>query len=201
MGKLAGKTAAYTLLFVFACVLFALSALTLFSPMTLSDAVFNVGGEKLSVRYAEIAWRSGGDTAALAKLVERSSLAGKYGNVVVYGPELTGRDDFPDYCAYRDERPAGGVAVQGGYADYIGGLVASAYYRLDRKTEALDYAEASDGDSYPQYGARAGLLYLAIDAGDEPFARTLYERLLAAPPADRTAYDKDLNILRLYLKL
>lgn len=200
MDKLAAKTAAYTLLFVCALLVAAFSFLTLFSPMTLSDLAFRSGGEKLSVRYAELACRGEAKTKNLGKLVERSSLAGRYDNVVRYGTQLLSRGDFATYAAFRDENPVGETEVAGKYADYMAGLVACAYYRTGDGDAALAFAAETEEGKYPQYGAKAGLVYLAVGEGDAEFGKAVYDMLTADPPKeDSGAYAGDLAILKGYL--
>ena len=192
MKKTVLKTATYTLVFALACIGLVFSMLSLCAPMTMSDAYFKTGSNRLSAKYAVIGAERSGKVDDYATAVERLAVAGSYGDVLKLGSVLLSHKGFTIYADYRDKQALEGqVAPTGKYADYVVTLMVTALYRMGDGDRAIAFAEEIDGDGY---AVRKELTFLAVTSGDKAFMQKVLDSLLANP-ASSAEYQTDLEIL------
>ena len=160
-----------------AVILILFGAISLAAPSAMMSLAGTLGMEDLRAYYSIAVYERTGGTGDLATAVEYSYDVGHYSDAAQYGAALLEAEDFAAYCEARDEDTQGISAVRGSYAQYAGGIVASAQYYGGETELAVETAAKILGQSFPRNNAFIYLTAAAMESDDVAFCKVILSAL------------------------
>lgn len=203
MNNVITRTALKTLLVLIIAAILAFGVASLGFPAQMATLFENMRAYGFATGYAGLAYSYSGTVENLSRCVDDSILAGDHINIVNYGEQLVGREDFIDYAAERTQRERENLPEElkqsYNYYNIVYSNLVCAKYDNGDKDGALTTANESMKHlgGFPVNNALAALAIRAKQRADSVFAEKIYSAVKAiTPDADqREYYDAVIAIL------
>ncbi|MBR2646417.1 MAG: hypothetical protein IKD47_02535 [Clostridia bacterium] len=181
-----------TLLAIVSLYVIMIISLCIFYPSTMMGITYDLGMDKLSMHFANTAYKRSGYAGHIAYATEVAIGIDDEAKIISYGERLIKNKDFLKYCAKKDD--ALGEDIDSSYEQYIYTQICVAKYDQGKKTAAVTRAVELTGNEFPPFNAVAAVLLAALKNSDVETVALIREKMqeidyASLSETDKTYYD------------